>query len=202
VGCGPWVLYGVGDNLIERKWLATTATLTAFGTSRGMVTVDSTLGFRVKAIVRLTQALQPTLSLEVKRVNSPTSMEIGPVGHIDDRIDLTPYGAGSVVFMPTQPRTDIPLKDIDRATYEEEPVVARRVTQVDEFGRIIGGGAPVNVNVVSGGSGSSFNYDAWTETYDADKNLMVVKYYLASVLVRTITMTRDADGDIISGTRV
>jgi hypothetical protein len=137
--------------MIERKWAAANAILTSLGTTAGTIAVDTTFGFRVKATVRLSNPPLPDLTLEVKRVVSETIMELGPKGNIDLRADLSLYGVGSTVFAPLQFRNDIPLKDIERAVYEEEPVVAIRVTQVDRMGSILGG--PENpVNVISSSS--------------------------------------------------
>lgn len=145
--------------MIEKHWsnIAPVA-FTATGTSRGRVTVTDTRGFRVKqrVVVGSTASL-PSLVLEVKRVVSPTEMDLGsPEKPISDRTDLSLYSAlTSFVYANEQQRPNISPQDIDRATYEEEPVVARRVIQVDEYGRPLKAGPNGEVQVSDALNGDS-----------------------------------------------
>lgn len=110
---------------------------TANGNTVGQVTIADTTLFKVKQVVILSATGQPDLTLEVKRVDSRTIMYVGPTtGNIDTRTDISLYttAASAGIFANEQKRTSIPEQDVERNTYEEEPVVARRVTLVDPMG--------------------------------------------------------------------
>jgi hypothetical protein len=138
--------------MIEKKWAAVPPVqFTVSGTKTGRITVTSTAKFRVKMEVAVNHPTLPTLVLEVKRVLSPTQMELGPVDQkLSAREDLTAYDIQTVVYADEQERPTIPAGEIDRATFEEEPVVARRVLQVDQFGRPYQTDNPVPVRLTDG----------------------------------------------------
>jgi hypothetical protein len=130
----------------EKRWGVVSTTLTAQGTFNGVATVTSTLGLHTKAQVVLSQGAS-VQTYEVKKVTSLTTVELGPQGGgIDDRIDLTAFTAGATLAQKEQPRNSIPDKDIDRATYEEEPAVARRVLAVDPMGVPYSPSNPMPIN--------------------------------------------------------
>jgi len=110
---------------------------TADGAADGTVTLVSTHGFKVKMAVVIKTDTIDEARFEVKRVLSDTQMIIGPEGKpIHSRSDLSLYllADNAVVTAPFQERPKIPPADYERAVYEEEPVVAKRVFPVDEFG--------------------------------------------------------------------
>lgn len=124
--------------MIEKFWAAIgPMSLTAPGTNTGRLTVASTEGLRVKMVVTLTDpAISSPLRLEIKRVISQTQFDVGEVGKsISNRYDVSAYGVTSSIRTMEQGRNAIPEAEIERATYEEEPVVARRVIGVDSLGR-------------------------------------------------------------------
>jgi hypothetical protein len=109
--------------------------LVAAGTTDGKLTLESTSGFKVKMRVFLTDSLNPHINLQVKRVNGPTELEVGPIGgSINDRTDVSVYGVTAFLEARRQSRPSIPENERQRFIYEEEPVVADRVLFVDEFG--------------------------------------------------------------------
>lgn len=122
---------------IEKNWPATGPfNLTAPGTTTGKLQLTSTLGLKVKQRIQLKDPLLPEMPLEIKRVVGENEIEVGRIGKsITDRVDVSIYGLASLVFAPEQPRNSIPLAEIERAIYEEEPTVARRVIEVDPYGR-------------------------------------------------------------------
>lgn len=122
--------------MIEKFYRAISAiALTASGTTNGKLTLASTLGFKVKMRVLLEDPVQEDIGLEVKRVNSETELEVGVIGaKITDRTDVSAYSATSTLRSALQKRPDIPLQEIERAVFEEEPTVALRVKPVDPFG--------------------------------------------------------------------
>lgn len=133
---------------IERTYAAIgTVALTATGTTDGVLTLASTLGVKVGMRGLITGPSLPDLSVQVKRVDSTTILEVGAPGTpITNRIDVSAYTAACFLTIPEQSRPTIPLNEIARAVYEEEPTVATRVVLVDQYG---------NPYVASGGSGAS-----------------------------------------------
>lgn len=127
---------------IERLWEGIPArAFTADGQANGIVTLESTIQFRVKQSVKLTAMGFDPIKLQVKRVLSSTQMILGPDdGKLTSRQDLSLYLLGTMpmVSAPEQDKTSIPEKDQLNMTLEREPVNARRVFIVDDFGDAIG----------------------------------------------------------------
>lgn len=127
---------------IERLWEEIPArAFTADGQANGIVTLESTIQFRVKQKIKLTAIGKETLQLQVKRVISTTQMILGPDDNqINSRVNLSSYTLGltPMVSAPEQNKTSIPDKDQAYMTLEREPVNARRVFVVDDFGNPIG----------------------------------------------------------------
>lgn len=126
------------------------APFTATGTPNGKATITSTRGFRVKQIVALNHPTLPSLELEVKRVNSKTQLELGPIGKIADRTDLSAYDTQAFIYANEQPKSAIPQGAVDLATYEPDPIVARRVFSVDELGNPYNTDNPLPVQLSNG----------------------------------------------------
>lgn len=124
--------------MLEKRFIAVPPQLfTADGNVNGQVEVADTSLFKVKQQVVVTAAGQINLELEIKRIDSPTTMYVGPkTGNIDSRIDLTGYTvtATAFIFANEQKRPSIPSEEFNRAVYEEEPVVAVRTILVDKLG--------------------------------------------------------------------
>ena len=121
----------------ERKWNSVTQLFTADGTINGVVSVASANRFKVKARVIIQSNTQIQAAFEVKNIPNKTTIEIGPVGKdIDERSDLSMYLLvdAAVITQPRQKRPAIGPGEMDRASWEEEPTVARRVFPVDEYG--------------------------------------------------------------------
>lgn len=124
--------------MFEKRFAAVPAQVfTADGGANGSVSVPDTRLFKVKQQVIVSATGQPNLELEVKKVLSPTSMIIGPsAGNINAFTNLSAYttAASAKIFANEQKRPTIGADDFERAVYEEEPTVAKRVILVDEFG--------------------------------------------------------------------
>lgn len=123
---------------IERWWKAIPAqSLTQNGNTGGDVYIADACLFYVKQQVVLSAVGQPDLTCEVKRICGPTRLMVGEKGKgIKNNIDISAYTiAGSATIRAAeQGRPPIKPQDIDRATYEEEPTMARRVFNVDRCG--------------------------------------------------------------------
>jgi hypothetical protein len=125
---------------IEKFWPAVAPVpVTSPGTIRGRLQLSTTRDFFVKQVVVLTHPTFAPVHLEVKRVNSPTQLELGPRGgKITDRTNLTAYGLGSTLFAEEQTRANVPNGEHNRAVYQEEPAVALRSFLVDRYGAPVG----------------------------------------------------------------
>ena len=122
------------------------------GGSNGLVTVQSTSKFKVKASVIISSTSLPDLTLEVKRVLSKTTMLVGAAGNILNRTDISAYTAasGSTIFQPEQDRPGIPFEQHQRASFEEEPTLAVRNVLVDPLGEFYTESNPLNVQLSDG----------------------------------------------------
>lgn len=114
---------------------------TQVGTVGGIAAVESTKGFKVKMPIILELGGVKNVDYEVKRVLDETHLVLGPRGErIDCVVNLTGFPLGAAIYaVPSRglKRPDIPLNEISRWVYEEEPTVALRTVGVDEFGRKI-----------------------------------------------------------------
>lgn len=123
---------------IERWWKAIPAqSLTQDGNTGGDVYIADACLFYVKQQVVLSASGQPDLTCEIKRICGPTRIMVGEKGKgIRNVIDISVYtvAGGATIRAAEQGRPPIKPQDIDRATYEEEPTVARRVFNVDKCG--------------------------------------------------------------------
>lgn len=122
----------------EKRFAAVpTQIFTANGGANGSVSIADTSLFKVKQQVVITATGQQNLELEVKKVLSPTSMIVGPItGSINTFTDISAYttAASANIFANEQKRPTIIDHEFERAVYEEEPAVAKRVILVDQFG--------------------------------------------------------------------
>ena len=137
--------------ITERKWLAISPRpFTADGGKDGEVTLTSTLDFKVKQIVNIRSGTQSSIRLEVKRVLSLTVMLVGPKSNdIGATSDLTAYltADGATIRAPEQGRASIPPTQHENAVYAEEPIIAKRVIQVDEEGNYYNDQNPFPIDI-------------------------------------------------------
>lgn len=123
---------------------------TNVGSIGGIVPLTSTKGFKVKMPVLLISGGVKRTDLEVKRVFNDTELMLGPVGErLSCFTDMTGFPIGSTLssLSPKLKRPDIPLNEISRQVYEEEPTVALRTVMVDEFGRKISSTEDINGDI-------------------------------------------------------
>lgn len=123
---------------IERFWEKIgPVPLTADGTVNGKITVEDTDCFKVKAFVLLKSDTQGVQRFQIKRVISKTEMFLGLEGtKITARSDLSLFKASenTTIEQPEQEKVKLDQEDMDQATYEQEPTVARRSLLVDKGG--------------------------------------------------------------------
>jgi hypothetical protein len=126
---------------IEKRWAAIAPKVfTSNGTVDGEITVSSTDGFKVKQSVILRANTLTEITLQVKAVLSETQLKVGlasePIHKFSDISTFT-TALNSTIEAPEQVRPAIPDKEYERASYEEEPTVAKRVISVDKLGRAV-----------------------------------------------------------------
>lgn len=124
--------------MFEKRFaLVPAQVFTADGGADGSVIIADTSLFKVKQVVIVTAVGQTNLELEVKNVVSPVKMIVGPVtGNIKTFTNLSAYTTSSAASISAneQKRPTISADDFERAVYEEEPTVAKRVILVDQYG--------------------------------------------------------------------
>jgi hypothetical protein len=150
---------------------------TANGTNVGQVTVADASLFKVKQKVVITATSLPNLELEVKHVSEDgITFFVGlEKENIEHRFDISAYTTilGAAVFANKQPRPSIPQQEIERLTYEEEPIVARRTVLVDKLGRKIDEDNPLPTTAVLNGN-VSVDLDALTPPTKADPDNVLI----------------------------
>lgn len=123
---------------IERFYSQVDAvSFTADGQDIGLVTVTDTSCFKVKMFVIVKADTMEQQRFQVKRVISKTEMLLGPENTpIRKRSDMSMYtlSLNPTVEAPEQERPEIPPADYERASYEEEPTVAKRSYLVNKQG--------------------------------------------------------------------
>ena len=124
--------------MMEKRFKAVSPqSLTLDGNIYGLISVVNTRLFKVKQVVHIQNPGQPIVKAEIKRIESKTRMFVGPItGSIDNRIDTSAFTVilGAFIYAEEQQRPKIAEQEVERNTYEEEPVVARRVILVDTYG--------------------------------------------------------------------
>jgi hypothetical protein len=123
------------------------------GSDKGVIKVATARGFKVKASVVVKSSTQQPVTLEIKSIPDSETIEVGPAGaSIDERSNLSSFLVADLasISQGRQKRPSIGPGEIDRATYEEEPAVARRSVLVDEFGNKFAADNPFPVQLSDG----------------------------------------------------
>lgn len=193
---------------VEKKRLAVApVALTSNGTAGGIVTIADTSPFFVKQIVALNATGLTSLTLQVKRILSPTQMLVGPTPQ--DTIagpnrnsmkvysDISAYttALSATIGADEQIRQPILEEEVIRATYMEEPAVALRNYLVDGFGR---GYDQTNPFPITGSVGKlvPIAYDKVHVNYDGLGNPTSYEFFQGLTLVGTITLTYDINFNV------
>lgn len=120
----------------------------ADGLQSGQISVNDTTLFVVGHDVVIASSTMQPVELRVKRIISSTVMFVGLRNKpIQDRSDVSMYlvADGAYIEAMEQQRPSIPEQEIERNTYDEEPIVARRVSIVDTLGQHIDTSNPLPV---------------------------------------------------------
>lgn len=149
----------------KRLYRVSPQAFTSNGTSLGALTITDSSVFVVGHIVVLKSNTQPSITLKVKRIPNSTTILVGeektPIYRF---VDISAYlvADAAVVEAAEQNRPSVPEQEIERHTYDEEPVVARRVSIVDKHGDKIDSSNPLPVaaTVVVSSVGTPYLFNA------------------------------------------
>ncbi len=121
----------------ERLWPAVTKSFSSNGTIRGTFQVADYTGLYVKQLISLTSTSQQSIQVQIKRIEANGTVYVGGVTEdITHRLDISSFLVtdSASLFAPEQIKTKIKKEDQDQASYESEPINARRVIGVDAKG--------------------------------------------------------------------
>lgn len=122
----------------ERNWTAVSPVLlTNDGSTNGVVIVTDTAGFYVKMIADLKNNLGAVLTVQIKRVVDNHTLYVGiPGPTMTHNLDVSAFTVvtASNISAQEQSKTTLPMEARMLATYEQEPIDAWRVRQVDSYG--------------------------------------------------------------------
>jgi hypothetical protein len=178
----------------ERQWSAVTQAFTSDGTVQGLVTVSDAKGFYVKQQIYLSSNTQPSIQLQVQRVIGPNWIYVSKPGtaYNGPYTDVSAYKVAdnATISANQQLFPTVKPEDADQATFEREPIVARRVIPVDEYGTKIGKDNPLNVIIART---IPEKWDDIELTYDSNDNLIQASWYLNSILIRQLALSYDSN---------
>jgi hypothetical protein len=189
--------------MFEKRFAAVAPQLlTSDGTVNGQIKVANASLYKVKQIISLQNASVGPKQFQVQRITDINTIFLGPLGSsniVNDRSDVSAYtvALGSFIVANEQPRTTVPEEQVERWTYEEEPVVARRVILVDPIGNKIGPSNPLPVQP-GGESIAPNSFGDVTVAYDSNSNPIQYNFYLATVLQGYIVVTYDSNSNPIN----
>jgi hypothetical protein len=123
---------------LERRWTnVPSRQLVQDGGEDGLIVLEDTIYLKVKQKIKLSALGEPDRVLEVKRVASPTRLYVGPDDkNINSRQDISAYTVAKISTVSAEEQTKrVPgWEDQYAHSYEQEPILARRVIQVDPYG--------------------------------------------------------------------
>jgi hypothetical protein len=171
--------------------------LTQDGLADGTVSVGNSEGFFVKSQAILASDTIPEgIAFQIQSVPDKNTIVLGPLGsNLNGRADVSSFlvaDNATIQFPANQLRPNIPFEQHSQFTYQQEPVVANRVINVDPYGKPYSGSNPIPTINASDGV-------VWTRaelTYDVNNNLEIVRYYNVDVLEQTVTITYDVNNNI------
>jgi len=175
----------------EKKFYALPDQLfTANGTTTGLITVTSTLSYKVGMVIACHSNTQSSRRLKIKRIISETQFYVGEENtNISTYTDMSTFllADAAIVQFGEDKRPVIDILEIQRQVYEEEPTIALRTHAVDKLGRSFDVSNPLRV---MNGEGilAGITYDDIQATYP-DLVTENYTYYLATALVATIQIT-------------
>ena len=123
---------------LQKYWAQVPAVpITQDGGANGEIKVENACNFKVGQRVVLSSTTQPNKTYKIKRIPSYNTIVLGRINsNIKDRVSVSQYLVADVATIRAeeQNRPEIPKKDMDQASFEEEPTLAWRVYPVDKCG--------------------------------------------------------------------
>jgi len=132
----------------KRLYKVNPQAFTSDGTFFGALTIADSSTFVVGHVIILKSSTQPNLILKIKRIPNASTILVGEdKTPIYKYSDISAYLAadGATIEAAEQNRPSVPEQEIERLTYDEEPVIARRVSLVDKHGDKISDANPLPV---------------------------------------------------------
>lgn len=157
------------SRITERRIYAIPSTpFISDGTNKGQLQITDNSKWMVGQLITLTSDTQENLLLKIKRISSDkNTMFVGPKDkNVHVRTDISDFliADNAAIQSIEQERPSVPEQEVERATYEEEPTVARRVVIVDKWGCRIDEANPLpvsaTISVSSVGTPQIFNVSA------------------------------------------
>lgn len=177
----------------KRLYAVQSQLLTSNGNNVGEFEIADSSILTVGQIIKLASNTQETLTLKVKRIPNRTMVVVGPADKpVGAYSNISAYlvADGAYVFAEEQLRPVVPQQEIERLTYEEEPVIARRSVLVDRYGDKYTQENPIPT--------SNQPYDDVQIEYDPDtQDMSEARFYRSGVLLYTLTMEYDDSGNLI-----
>lgn len=189
--------------MYEKRWAAVPPQLFTFnGTNTGAITVIDSSLFKVKQQVDISSSTLPNLNLEIKSIPNDVTILVGPIGaKLFTYTDVSAYLVADIAAISAneQKRSSVPVEEINRAVYEEEPVVALRTFPVDKNGDRYSDLNPFPViNIGGGGGGYELPYtDDIKVIRDVEDDPIKYEFYLGLVLKYYIVLTYNSNKSAI-----
>jgi hypothetical protein len=181
----------------ERLWPSVTKTFISNGTARGTFQVSDYAGLYVKQLISLTSTSQPSLQVQIKRIEPDGTIYVGGATEdISHRVNISQFliSDSATAFAAEQLKTKIKKEDQDQASYESEPINARRVIGVDAKGNAWSNTNPLPV--ISGGEALPYTDDIKI-IRDSSQDPIRYEFYLGIVMMYYITVSYDTNKNAI-----
>lgn len=123
----------------ERRWKAWNQAFSADGQTNGRITVLNSSGFYVGQTVSVKSNTQPSQTYKIKRIEGPNYIWLtGSEEKINSTITISVSQYlvidSATIEAPEQNKPVIKPDEWEQYTHEQEPILAKRVIQVDKWG--------------------------------------------------------------------
>jgi len=191
---------------LERSWFSATQSFTLDGNASGLITVADSAGFYVGQIVQLSSNTQSSTNYKIKRIEGKTKIYVGPAVRQDGQPFHTYANVSNFlvsdsakIYAAEQGKPTIKPDEWEQNTHEHEPILAKRVINVDQYGNHytqdnpmpVTMGLPTLVTLVPE------SYDDAKIIRNSDGLATQYQFFLNGVSVGNVDVTYDADSNSI-----